>query len=145
MSLAVASLLRRRGNKSSPAPQSVWKQGWVELGERRFFARSRWEANYGRYLEWLRTNGDIADWQYEPAIYEFPLKRGVTSNKPDFGVTENNGNYVLHEVKGWMDPKSKTRIKRMKKYYPSVTMIIIDQRHISSIATQLGAVIPGWE
>jgi hypothetical protein len=145
MSLAVASLIRRRRDKDPSSSQPIWKQGWVELGERRFFARSRWEANYGRYLEWLRTNGKIANWQYEPAIYEFPLKRGVTSNKPDFGVTELNGAYVLHEVKGWMSPESKTRIKRMKKYYPSVPMIIIEKRHMASLATQLGAIIPGWE
>jgi hypothetical protein len=51
----------------------------------------------------------------------------------------------LHEVKGWMSPESKTRIKRMKKYYPSVPMIIIEKRHMASLATQLGAIIPGWE
>jgi hypothetical protein len=145
VSLAVASLARRRRGNEGVDPQSIWKQSWVELGERRFFARSRWEANYGRYLEWLRTRGEIANWKYEPAIYEFPLKRGVTSNKPDFGVTENTGRYVLHEVKGWMDPKSKTRIKRMKKYYPNVEMIIINGGIMASIAKLLGPVIPGWE
>src|SRR5690242_14123636 len=110
MSLGIASLTRKRRGDASASPQSLWKAGWVELGERRFFARSRWEANYGRYLEWLRERGEIRDWVHEPAVYWFPgIRRGVTSNKPDFGVTENSGRYVLHEVKGWMDARSQTR------------------------------------
>src|SRR5690348_13804250 len=86
--------------------------------EDRFF-RSAWEANYARYLNFLKDSHEITDWEYEPETFIF---HGVTRNPlsylPDFKVIENDGSVVYHEIKGWMDSKSKSKLRRMAKFYP---------------------------
>ena len=90
----------------SSAPK--WKSGWRTIGGQRGYYRSRWEANYARYLEWLRVRGDIKYWSHEKDTFWFEkIKRGVRSYLPDFRVTEINGDVVYHEVKGWMDRRTR--------------------------------------
>lgn len=123
-----------------------WLAGWREIGGKRNFYRSRWEANYARYLEWLKQNGKIAEWQHEPETFWFEaIKRGVRSYKPDFRVWEQNGQSNLHEVKGWMDARSKTTLKRMAKYHPTETVIVIREKQYNEIARKIGSMIDGWE
>lgn len=123
-----------------------WKCGWREIGGVRIYARSRWEANYGRYLEWLRANGSIAKWEHEPETFWFEkIKRGCRSYLPDFRITENDGSVVYHEVKGWFDARSKTKIKRMAKYHPKVVLRIIDASWFKANGRKLSQLIHGWE
>lgn len=126
--------------------RGTWKAGWREIGGKRNYYRSRWEANYARYLEWLRARGEIADWQHEPEIFWFDaIKRGVRSYKPDFRVWESDGSSKLHEVKGWMDARSKTTLKRMAKYHPKETIVIVREKEYNAIARTVGPMIEGWE
>lgn len=109
------------------------------------FFRSAWEANYARYLNWLKARGDIIGWEYEPVTFWFEkIRRGVRSYKPDFRVTEANQTYFV-EVKGWMDPKSKTKLARMKRYHPDVEVRLVGERQYREIASKLGRLISGWE
>lgn len=122
------------------------KSGWVEVGGRRFFARSKWEANYGRYLQFLKEHHQISEWEHEPETFWFErIKRGVRSYLPDFRVTQSGGYVEYHEVKGWMDARSKTKIKRMKKYYPNVLLIIRDAPWFKANSKQLKQAIPEWQ
>ena len=122
------------------------KSGWREIGEKRKYYRSRWEANYARYLEWLKSIGEIYGWEHEPETFWFDgVRRGCVSYLPDFRIYEKSGAVVYHEVKGWMDPKSITKIKRMAKYHPSVKLIVIDQKAYKSLAKQVSGLIKGWE
>ena len=109
------------------------------------FVRSSWEANWARYLNWLKALGQITDWQYEVDTFEFPIKRGVRFYTPDFKVFSADGTYVYHEVKGYMDPKSITRAKRMAKYYPNERVIMIDQSEYMAVRKKIGPMIDGWE
>lgn len=123
-----------------------WKAGWREIGGKRNYYRSMWEANYARYLEWLREGGHIADWKHEPEVFWFEaIKRGVRSYKPDFRVWENDGTSCLHEVKGWMDARSKTCLSRMKKYHPSEKVIVIDEKQYRAIRLKVMRLVSGWE
>jgi hypothetical protein len=73
------------------------------------FMRSRWEANVARWL-----NHKKKDWKYEPEVFFFEgVKHGTVSYLPDFKV----GTLWL-EVKGQLDPKGKTAVRRFKKFYP---------------------------
>lgn len=138
----VASL----GSFNGPRSRGSWKAGWREIGGRRNYYRSRWEANYARYLEWLRQRGEISDWRHEPETFWFEaIKRGVRSYLPDFRVWENDGTSKLHEVKGWMDSRSKTTLKRMAKYHPSESIILIKEKDYNAIAKTVGRMIDGWE
>jgi len=110
-----------------------------------FYVRSGWEANYARYLKFLKDNGEIQDWEYEPDLFVFHGEiRGSLSYTPDFRVTENSGRIVYHEVKGWMDSKSKTKLKRMKKHYPDIEVIIIAKKEYDAISKYSG-LIEHWE
>lgn len=110
-----------------------------------YFVRSGWEANYARYLKWLVSKNQIKGFEYEPDTFWFEeIKRGVRSYLPDFKVTNNDGSIEYHEVKGYMDAKSKTKLSRMKKYYPQVKLILIDQKVYESIK-KISKMIPNWE
>lgn len=125
---------------------SSWKAGWRDIGGKRKYFRSRWEANYARYLEFLKNSGEIAEWEHEPETFWFDgIKRGCMSYLPDFRVTNICGKIEYHEVKGWMDDRSKTKIKRMAKYFPLVTLIVIQQKEYNQIKDKLSRIIKDWE
>ncbi len=135
--------------KGASARRSATKHvqaGWREIGGRRIHCRSRSEANYGRYLEWLRARGDIKDWAHEPETFWFDgVRRGCVSYKPDYTVTENSGRVVRHEVKGWMDDKSRVKLKRMAKYHPNIVILVITSETYAGIAKTVSGLIAGWE
>ena len=123
-----------------------WKAGWREIGGKRKYFRSKWEANYARYLEWLKKMGQIKEWQHENKTFWFDgIKRGCRSYLPDFEVENNNGSIEYHEVKGWYDSRSKTKIKRMAKYYPDIKLIIIFQKQYTEIKNKVSKLIKDWE
>lgn len=110
------------------------------------FFRSRWEANYARYLNWLISQKQIVRWEYEIDTFWFEkIRRGVRSYTPDFKVYGTNGECWYVEVKGWMDAKSKTKLKRIKKYYPAVRVEVVGQKQYTEIERMLGKAIPNWE
>ena len=147
--MILKGLKTKRANGTPIAPQNArgtWKAGWREIGGVRNYYRSRWEANYARYLEWLRQQGQIASWEHEPETFWFEhIKRGVRSYLPDFKVVENGGSHAYHEVKGWMDSRSKTTISRFRKYYPNETLIVVDKRAYAAIERNMSRMIGGWE
>lgn len=143
-------LKRIKGKRDKGAPianvRGNWKAGWREIGGQRCFFRSRWEANYARYLEWLRQRGDLMSWEHEPRTFWFDgIKRGCVSYLPDFRVTENNGDAKWHEVKGWMDARSVTTLKRMAKYYPHEVVVLIREKQYREIEKKISSLIPEWE
>lgn len=134
-----------RGNLYSKHNKCSWKQQWAEFGGKRNYYRSQWELNYARYLEMLKSLGEIKEWEHEPDTFWFEgVKRGTTSYLPDFKVTENNGSIAYHEVKGWMDAKSKTKIRRMAKYHPDVKLIVIDSKAYKALERQVKGLVDGW-
>ena len=82
--------------------------------------RSGWEANLLRVLKAF----DIA-YEFEPKIFTFPIKRGNKAYTPDVYLKKSD---EWIEVKGYLDPNSKIKLKRFKKYYPKdfarLTMVI---------------------
>jgi len=122
------------------------KAGWREIAGKKIFFRSRWEYNYACYLQFLVDQGQIVGWAHEPETFWFEkIRRGVRSYLPDFRVTERDGAIIYHEVKGWLDPKSKTKLKRMAKYHPLVRLRVIDSKWFRENGPKMRAVIPGWE
>jgi hypothetical protein len=125
---------------------TTWKASWRVVGGKRIYFRSRWEANYARYLQWLVEQQQITGWEHEPETFWFDaIKRGCVSYLPDFRVTNLDGTIEYHEVKGWMDARSKTKIKRMKKYYPKVKLVVIDGPVYKKLQAAVRSIIGGWE
>jgi hypothetical protein len=132
-------------NKKFRHPKSTVFRGWREIGSRNIFFRSRWEYNYAVYLEYLLTQKQIQGWEHEPGEFWFEkIRRGVRSYKPDFKIRFNDGKIEYHEVKGWMDSRSKTALKRMRIYHPEITMRVIDSKWFKSNGPKL-CWLPGWE
>ncbi|WP_353540374.1 hypothetical protein [Deinococcus xinjiangensis] len=122
-----------------------WQSGWYKIGEHQFYFRSKWEANYAHYLEWRCLRGEILKWEYEVDLFVFhEVQSGNRVYKPDFKVWTSETEFYYDEVKGWNDPGSKTRLRRMAKYYPEVTVNLIDGPVYHEIKNKLGHVIPGW-
>lgn len=114
----------------------------------RLRVRSSWEANYARIL-----NARLADpadplrrWEYEPDTFWFVgIKRGVRSYLPDFKLYETDQEPYYVEVKGYMDPKSFTKLKRMKKYHPKVRVELVGSTEYRALEKTLGPVTAHWE
>ncbi|UOF90815.1 hypothetical protein LSG31_00585 [Fodinisporobacter ferrooxydans] len=110
------------------------------------YVRSRWEANVARYLNFLKDQKKIYKWEYEPDTFWFEkIKRGTRSYTPDFKIwdTEDSDSYYW-EVKGYMDQKSRTKLDRMKKYFPNVRIELICKKEYKEICKFSGLII-GWE
>lgn len=133
--------------KTTPqfGPKYNWKPCWKEVGGQRCFFRSQWEANYAVYLQHLLETGKIRAWEHEPHTFWFErIRRGVRSYKPDFKVTTADGDIEWHEVKGYMDRKSQTKLNRMARYYPGETVVLIDSEAYAKIKRDYGA-MRGWQ
>ena len=123
-----------------------WKAAWRLIGDTAKYYRSAWEANYARYLEYLKKNNRIRDWFHEPKRFIFSeVKRGIKSYLPDFKVYRENGTHFWVEVKGFMDSKSKTKIKRFRKYFPDETLLIVDKTWFTKNSKAISIVCDGWE
>lgn len=72
--------------------------------------RSNWEANFVRIL-----NAYKIKFEFEPTVFAFPIKRGTKGYTPDFYLT-NSDEWI--EIKGYLDDKSKIKLRRFKRYYP---------------------------
>jgi hypothetical protein len=122
------------------------KGSWVELGDKRFYGRSRWERNFARYLNFLLERGEIKNWFHEPHTFWFEkIKRGVRSYLPDFKVEHNNGSTEWFEVKGYMDDKSRTKLKRMGIYYPEEKIRVVDGQWFKENNKKMRLLIKEWE
>lgn len=126
--------------------KTTWKSGWREIGGIKKFYRSKWEANYAYYLQSLLESGEITEWKHEPDTFWFDgIKRGCVSYLPDFRVTRPDGSIYYVEVKGWMDARSVTKLKRMKKYHPNVELLLVDSKAYKAMDRKIGPTISGWE
>ena len=125
--------------------KATWKQDWAEIGGKRNFYRSRWEYRYALYLEFMKKHKHIVEWEHEPKTFWFEgIKRGTNNYKPDFFVTFPSGNSEWIEVKGYMDSKSATKLKRMAKYFPVEKIRVVGKEWFKANSSMLKKVIPNW-
>lgn len=105
-----------------------YKHGWIIFDDRVLFVRSSWDANIAAFLQWQKEQGIIKEWEYESETFWFDgVKRGTNSYKPDFRITPINPleAKIRIEVKAYWTSKDTVKMKRMKKYHPTVPMAII--------------------
>jgi hypothetical protein len=96
--------------------------------------RSNWEANFARIL-----NAYNIQFSFEPVVFSFPIKKGTKSYTPDFYI-DKLSEWV--ELKGYLDDKSKIKLKRFKRYYEedfnNLTFIISKySREAKSFASEI--------
>ena len=110
------------------------------------YMRSSWEANFARLLNYETEQGIVTRWEYEPDIFIFDLvSKGTRAYVPDFKVWSafaEEPSYV--EVKGYMDAKSRLKLKRMARYYPDVEVLVIGSKEYREIDRNMQK-LPHWE
>lgn len=122
--------------------EGKFHSGNYECARGSIYFRSMWEANYALYLDWLVKQKQIKDWEYESDTFFFEkIKLGTRSYRPDFKVFNKDGSVEYHEVKGYMDSKSKTKLKRMKKYHPLVKIVLIERAFYMDMLNKLKGII----
>jgi len=105
----------------------AYQQFWANIGDKKIYFRSSWEYYYCLFLEKLKQEKKILNYEHEPECFWFEgIKRGVRSYLPDFKVHHLNGTFEYVETKGYMDSKSQTKIKRMAKYHPQIKLRVVD-------------------
>ena len=116
-----------------------------DLGET--FFRSRWEANYARYLNHLKDQGDIYEWEFEPHTFKFPDQtERPYSYTPDFRIYKTkHSKPEYHEIKGWMDELSKKKLALMNKHYLDVSLIVIGEPEYMALENEMGEQLLNWE
>lgn len=140
--------LKRRIKIKETGKSRVFKSnaGWRTIRSRRIYFRSGWEVNYAWWLQFLKEQKQIQEWEYEPKTFWFEaIKRGTRSYLPDFKVTRLDGTHFWVEVKGYMDSKSATKIKRFRKYFPKEELKVIDKVWFANHKQTCPLVIERWE
>lgn len=108
--------------------EKEWGGGPTVIDGKTYNFRSSWERIYAFYLQMLKEKGVVIEWEYEPELFCFSnIKRGTKAYLPDFKVKFRGGRIEYHECKGWMDPKSKTKIKRFYENFPELNLKIINK------------------
>lgn len=103
------------------------------------YFRSAWEANVARIL-----NCKNIKWEYEIKRFFFEeIVDGVASYQPDFYLPEYD---KWIEVKGWMDQKSKVRLKLFQEQFPDEynKLILIDEKYYNQLRADY-SYIENWE
>lgn len=127
-------------------PKTVYSRGRKgtrsDLG---FYLRSSWEANFARYLNLLKAENKIYHWEYESDLLELLHENKIITYIPDFKVWEKqNSEPIYYEVKGWLDNKSKLKLKLMNEQFPHISIILIDENKFKELET-IKDRIPNWE
>lgn len=109
------------------------QRGEYMIGTKVYYFRSKWEANFALYLEFLKSKGAIKQWWFEAEWFYFPFSYGTTRYLPDFKVEEPDGSFTYYEVKGFLTGKARTQLKRMTKYHPKIKLIIIEKGFMQNL------------
>lgn len=125
------------------------RQAYETTDGKTYYTRSGWEHNYCAYLDWLKAQGQIQDWAYEPLPrYEFIVGKGKNARAlslgylPDFKVVNNDGHRIpwyLVELKG--RPQGMMKLKRMKRFYPKVVIELVDRKAYLELKRKIGKML----
>jgi len=122
-----------------------------------YYMRSLMEANWARFLTFLgyrewRGKDDPPPgrwWRYEGRRWEFKQRTRNGHYKCDFevwpGYFDPTRPYEVHELKGWLDPDSKVRLKRMAEQYPEVPVELVTSKRFNEETKKAKRHIPTWD
>lgn len=134
-----------RNYRYSKRIAAVPVKGWYEAGGYWITYKAKAELRFAEHLQFLLEDGQIAFWEYEPHGSTFwfeSIRRGVRSYKPDFRVVTNTGQIQWYELKGYLNPKSMTKLRRMKKYHPDEIIILVMMRDDRRDREKIDAIRP---
>jgi len=128
-----------------PTMPTEFKRETVWFNDQCYTFRSGWEQNYAYYLEWLKKQGQIKDWEYEPERYYFITTEGNRQRAfgngylPDFRVTNLDGTTYLIEIKG--RSQGMMKLRRMKRFYPDIKIELVDAKAYNELKRKVGKML----
>ena len=100
------------------------------------YCRSKWEANYARYLLWTGKK-----YNYEPKSFIIILANGEKATyTPDF-LVENE----WHELKGWESRNEVKKWEFFKQQYPKEKFVFVNRNKYKEIERFHKYIVPNWE
>ncbi len=111
-----------------------------EVGGKLCHFRSKLEYRYCVYLQLLKEQGEIKDWEYEPQDMAIEFQHGRRGNTrgylPDFAVLIDDV-WEIHECKGMFNPIDYTKLKKYSEIHDNpVTLIFACLKNTKSSRTQ---------
>lgn len=102
----------------------------VRIGEKNCKFKSKQEMKWALYLQFLKENGAIIKWEYEPRRFEFKERwKRKHVYTPDFRVEELVDRKIVqvvwHEVKTSLRQRDVLRFKLMAADYPNEIMVLV--------------------
>lgn len=112
---------------------------------------SNYEYDYALYLDWLYNQHKITGWLRNITPFYFSreidthTKAGTQSYCiPDFLIFNLDGTYQIHEVKGWMNERSKAVHEQFLRDYPNLNYKVIGKDEILSLQVEFADKLWGW-
>ncbi len=100
------------------------------VGGKKCHFRSGLEYQWALYLEFLKRNREIRDWQFEKKLFnfqDFGYKKGPFMYRPDFTITGKDGLVFYQECKGHHDGATNAKFQRVAKCFPGTVMELVLQ------------------
>lgn len=98
------------------------------VGGREITFRSLLEYRYCVWLQLQKEQGYIAEWWYEPREDMLEIKTRYLDNVklylPDFIVENNEGEYEIHECKGYFTQASASKLRLAAEQYENPITLI---------------------
>jgi hypothetical protein len=126
----------------------------ASVGMREFTFRSKLEYHYAVYLELLKSNGHIQQWEYEPEDMSIEFQHGPRNNTrkylPDFAVLANDDEWEVHETKGYFPPIDATKLRKYADMHDNRIILIFggkvygaQKRRVERLSKHIHRVILG--
>lgn len=115
--------------------KASWKCGYRNIDGKNIYFRSSWEYKYAKYLQEVKKKGLIRSWEYEGD--KFYYNGGRNSFTLDFKVTTSEGVVEYHEVKGWLDARSKKVFEVIRTQFPEIKLILLRKKDLKALGIQL--------
>ncbi|MDD5381881.1 MAG: hypothetical protein PHG53_09645 [Phycisphaerae bacterium] len=91
------------------------------IGSKEYDFRSKLDWRIAKYLQFLKTAGEIKDWWYEQTTFKFPDDTWLV----DFDIRNNNDTLEYWEGKGLFEADTRRKLKLLNKYQPEVKITMV--------------------
>lgn len=106
----------------------------MRIGMKFYNFKSKFEANWALYLQFLKEQGKIFNWDYENRTFEFPHESSsqrFQQYTPDFVIWEKErGKPYYQECKGYYTGRDTTRFRRLLRHYPDIIIELVTQNKL---------------
>jgi len=139
---------RPKSSGRADTPYAHHHRGYRIIDKKKIYFANRMEANYYRYLLWLKKQKHLANFEYQPNPFDFRtfgIDQGRVTYRPDFLVLQFDGFCYYVEIKGHMNASSKTKLNRMRKYFPQILVEVVHYGMYKKLEKEVGTLIEGWE